>query len=110
MNHLLLLGTRFTMEDGFFEAGLRRAGLEVSVPDAGERQEIQAIQSRLAVGENRLEFSKYFADLLGRYSQADAAVLGCTELPLAITPQISPLPLLDPAQLQVNAAVDFMLA
>jgi aspartate racemase len=110
MTRLLLLGTRFTMEDGFFEAGLRRAGLEVSVPDARERQEIQAIQSRLAAGENRPEFSEYFADLLGRYSQTDAAILGCTELPLAITPQISPLPLIDPAKLQVSAAVDFVLA
>jgi aspartate racemase len=95
MTRLLLLGTRFTMEDGFFEAGLRRAGLEVSVPDARE---------------NRPEFSEYFADLLGRYSQTDAAILGCTELPLAITPQISPLPLIDPAKLQVSAAVDFVLA
>ena len=98
------------MEDGFFEAGLRRAGLKVSLPDARERQEIQAIQSRLAAGENLPEFSKFLAGLFGRYPQVDAAVLGCSELPLAITPKNSPLPLLDPVQLQVSAAVDFALA
>ncbi len=110
MKHLLLLGTRFTMEDGFFEAGLRREGLEVSVPDAKEREEIQAIQSRLAAGEHRPEFAEYFARLLGRYAHVDAAILGCSELPLAITPQISSVPLLDPTRLQVSAAVNYALA
>jgi len=107
---LLLLATRFTLEDGFFAHGLRRAGLEVIVPDASERDAVQAIQTRLAAGEMRPEFTGYFTRLLTQYAQLDAAVLACTELPLAIAPAGNVLPVLDPAQLQVKAAVDFALA
>jgi aspartate racemase len=110
LTRLLLLGTRFTMEDGFFRDGLTGKGLEVNIPDAREREDIQAIQLRLAAGENHAEFSVYFDHLLAKYAHLDAAVLACTELPLAIPARGGTLRIVDPAWLQAKAAVDFALA
>ncbi|WP_394438132.1 hypothetical protein ACGGKE_11950 [Sphingobium naphthae] len=56
---VLLLGTKFTMEDDFFAGPLAAAGIRVIVPDASEREEIQAIQSRLARGEMEESFREY---------------------------------------------------
>jgi len=109
MKRLLLLATRFTLEDGFFAEGLEREGLEIVMPDAVEREEIQAIQSRLAQGEAHEDYTRYFTRILTKYAHLDAVVLACTELPLAISSATSPLPIIDPALLQVKAAVDFAL-
>jgi aspartate racemase len=110
LKRLLLLGTRFTMEDGFFAAGLEREGLQVNIPDENEREEIQLIQSQLAEGEIRQEFTDYFTRLLAKYAHLDAAVLACTELPLAIPARGGPMRVIDPAWRQSAAAVDFALA
>jgi aspartate racemase len=87
LKRLLLLGTRFTMEDGFFRAGLEKEGL--------------------ATGEMRSEFSDYFTHLLTKYAALGAAVLACTELPLAIPPEGNTMQIINPAYLQAKAAVDF---
>ena len=40
---------------------------------------------------------------------AEAVILGCTELPLIIAPDESPLPLIDTTRIHAAAAVDFAL-
>lgn len=72
---------------------------------------MQAIQTHLADGIVADEFRDYFADLLQRHAVdgCEAVVLGCTELPLAITQDISTLEIIDPLALQCRACVDFAL-
>jgi aspartate racemase len=108
---LLLLGTRFTMEDGFYHRGLERFGLAVDTPPADERAQIQRIQAELARGVVTDEHRRSLAAIVARHAGAvDAAVLGCTELPLALRPGEGPVPLLDPTELQCRAAIGFALA
>lgn len=109
---VLLLGTRFTMEDGYFAGPLRAAGVEVAIPGEDDRAIIGAIQSQLADGIVRSEFAPYFAALIADQAArgCEAVVLGCSELPLVITEDLAPLPLVDPLALQARACVDFALA
>jgi aspartate racemase len=108
---VLLLGTQFTMEDGFYQLGLERAGLVVTVPDAADRSVIQAVQSELARGALTDEHRRTLTALIGKHAgRVDAAVLACTELPLAVTPQNSPLPLVNPTAAQCRAAFDYAIA
>ena len=109
---VLLLGTRFTMEDDYYAGPLRLAGLEVEIPAEADRVRVGAIQMELAEGRTDRSFTDYFADLIARHAAAgcEAVILGCTELPLAITPDGSSLPLIDPLVLQCRACVDFALA
>lgn len=107
--NVLLLATKFTMEDEFFYNKLEAKGLNVTIPNKDERQEIQSIQSMLAAGETKPEYIEYFKKLIDKYSQNDAVMLACTELPLAVTSANSCLPIINPTLLQCKAAVDFAL-
>jgi aspartate racemase len=107
---LLLLGTQFTMEDGFYHRGLERFGLEVSTPPTAQRAAIQAVQSQLARGVMEPAFRPFFRELVARHADVDAVVLGCTELPLAMAQADYALPLLNPTELQCRAAFEFAVS
>ncbi len=110
IRNVLLLGTKFTMEDGYYARELEQFGLTVSIPEAAERDEIQIIQSELARGRMELSYREYFDALLRRYASLDAAVLACTELPLAIEPSTAPMAILNPTRIQCEAAFRFATA
>jgi aspartate racemase len=112
VRRVLLLGTRFTMEQGYYAGPLRAAGIEVVIPKEADRAHIEAVQRRLAHGEVDPGFAPYFGDLIGGYADAgcEAVVAACTELPLVITPELSAIALIDPLRLQCEACVDFALA
>ena len=102
---LLFLATRFTMEDDFFTGRLREAGLDVIVPNAEERAEVQEIQTQLAAGTADPRQRAYFRNLIACYPQCQAVVLACTELPLAIDAASAGKPVIDTIELQCRAAV-----
>jgi aspartate racemase len=108
---VLILGTKFTMEDGFYAAPLEAAGIRVEIPDLSDRARVQEIQSRLARGEDDESFAPAFAELLARHAAAgcEAVVTACTELPLVITQELTPMAVVDPLVLQCRACVDFAL-
>lgn len=111
VGRVLLLGTRFTMEDGYYREPLEAAGIEVVIPEEPDRARIGAIQTRLADGEMDAAFAPYFANLIKRAAAngCEAVIAGCSELPLVITQDISVIPLIDPLQLQCMACIDFAL-
>jgi aspartate racemase len=106
---ILLIGTKYTMEDGFFEKRLRAIGVTVTIPNLAERDEIQRIQTDLAQGKCDLSYKTSLQGILNSYAHLDAVVLGCTELPLIIQENDSPLPILDPLALQCMGAMNFAL-
>lgn len=107
---LLLLGTKFTMEDNFFSDRLKFFGLDVYVPSEAHRHIIQDIQAEISSGVIRPEHSERFKDLLLSYLDFDAVVLACTELPLVITQAETNLPILNTIKCQCDEALKFALA
>lgn len=108
-NKVLLLATRFTMEDGFFSRKLENNGIEVVIPNQEERIQMQAIHGQLMQNAVTQQARDYFKDIIAKYSDCQAVVLGCTEYPLVVDQSNSVLPIIDPVQLQTSAAVDFSL-
>ncbi len=109
-NRLLLLGTQFTMEDGFYKNRLEKFGLNIVIPNESERKTIQAVQTQLSQNIVKPDFTEILQDIIHSYkNQIDGVVLGCTELPMVITPQNSPCDLLNPIELQCEMAVKFAL-
>jgi aspartate racemase len=105
---VLLLGTKFTMEDGFYQRGLEAFGLQVATPEAADRDAIQAIQSQLARGVMQPGFRSAMAALVARYAASvDAVVLACTELPLALAQAECGVPVINPTEEQCRAAFAF---
>jgi aspartate racemase len=105
---LALLGTRYTMEGPVYPAKLAAAGIEHAVPNAEERQRIdQIIMDELVYAKFKPESLSYYLEVIGRLKAVgcDAVVLGCTEIPLLVTPEVSPLPTLDSTRILARAAV-----
>jgi len=109
-----LLGTAFTMEQGFMKDRLaQRHGLEVLVPGADDRAEVhRIIYDELCVGIVDGASRERYRRVIGALQAggAEAFVLGCTEISLLVKDEDSALPLLDSTALHAAAAVDFALA
>lgn len=105
----LLLATKFTMQDGFFAKILENAGLQVTLPLPEEQTKMQEIHREIMKNQITDSAKKYFLDLILKNNHVDAVVLGCTEYPLIVDPQQTPIPVIDPVKIQTAMAVDFAL-
>lgn len=108
-----LLGTRFTMEQDFYVNRLRQRGIDCLIPDEAARIEIhRIIFEELCKGQilpsSRHRLQAICAELAAVGAQG--VVLGCTELPLILSPQDLNLPIFDTTALHALASVDFALS
>ena len=103
-----LLGTKWTMEGPVYPAAFTRHGIGLRTPGSQDRALVDHVifseltQGRL-VDSSRLEYVRIIAGL--KREGCDAVALSCTEIPLLITPEVSPLPTLDSTRLLARAAV-----
>lgn len=110
MSKVLLLGTQFTMEDGFFEAGLKKEGVSCTVPSDDERKRIQEIHDTLLQDEPNENMKQYFQELIGTYADnIDGVLLACTELPLVVSQEDCEIPIINTIDAHCQAAIDFAL-
>ncbi|MCA1582623.1 MAG: amino acid racemase [Acidobacteria bacterium] len=108
-----VLGTRYLMEGPVYRDVLARRGIEMRTPSASARETInRAIFGELVnaifTDSTRAMFNEEIRKL--REDGCDAAVLGCTEIPLIVRPEESVLPTLDSTRLLARAAVERALA
>lgn len=108
-NNVLLLATKFTMEDGFFTKTLEQNNIKVVLPKQEEQDRLHQIHQELMENIVTKKSKQYFSDLIKSYKNLDAVVLGCTEYPLVVDHSISDLPVIDPVYLQAISAVDYAL-
>ena len=108
-----LLGTIFTMTGDFFKAPFLKSGIQVVVPQEKELPLISdRITKELELGIVKDETLAYFQRVIAGMQSADgieAIVLGCTELPLVLNDEVSPLPCLDTMQIHINALIKAIL-
>ena len=103
-----IMGTRYLMEGPVYRETLARADLKHVVPDPLQREEInRTIMDELVNAQFTPAAVASFQEIIRSLAVkgCDAVVLGCTEIPLLITPQLSPLPTLDSTRLLARAAV-----
>lgn len=103
-----LLGTRWTMTGPVYENALKRHGLERLVPEAATRELLNtAIFDELCLGIFNTSTTDHFLgaieDLKSR--GAECVILGCTEIPLIVTPENSSLPTFDSTRLLAKYAI-----
>jgi aspartate racemase len=103
-----VLGTRYLMEGPVYPEKLNVAGLEYRIPTAQQRERInQIIMDELVSARFTSASLAYFQGVIQSLADegCDAVVLGCTEIPLLVTPESSVLPTLDSTRLLAKAAV-----
>jgi len=107
-----LLGTAFTMEQGFYKDRLLQAGLKVVVPDAEARRIVhQIIYQELCLGEvkdsSRVQYLKIMNQFVAQ--GAEGIILGCTEIAMLVKSQHTNVALFDTTSIHAEAAVEWML-
>lgn len=104
-----LLGTKWTMTGPVYARALEARGLERLVPDEPAREAINdAIFDELCLGQFRPETTAVFLRAIEdlRRRGAECVILGCTEIPLIVTPENSPIPILDSTRLLARYAME----
>lgn len=107
---VLLLATKFTLDDGFFAHTLENAGIEVTLPNADERETMKKIHEELMQNSVTDASRNFFENLILKHNNLDAVVLGCTEYPLVVDQATSALPVINPVHLQAKCAVEHALS
>jgi aspartate racemase len=103
-----VLGTRYLMEGPVYPERLRATGIDCRVPSTPERERInQIIFDELVNAQFNARSLAYFKEVIRALADegCDAVALACTEIPLLVTPEASPIPTLDSTRLLARAAV-----
>ena len=110
---VVVLGTLFTMQSGLYTKAFEKLGIEAFVPDERGQEEVYGIifpnlENGIVLPEEKARLLEISSKLIETY-QADALVLGCTELPLAIKPGDLDTLILDTAQIHIKSIVRAIL-
>ena len=103
-----ILGTKYLTESSVYPEALGQFGIEREIPDEADRERINEIIFKELVNGLFPEASRLYLNEVTDKLKArgcDAVVLGCTEIPLIVRPDDSPLPTLDSTRLLARAAL-----
>jgi len=108
-----LLGTRYTMEEDFYRNRLaEKFGLSVLIPPDEKRGIINdVIFNELCQGVIKQSSKGQFMEVIRELVTlgAEGIILGCTEIPMLIKEEDSPIPLFDTTSIHALRAVDYAL-
>jgi aspartate racemase len=108
----LLLATRYTMENGFYQARMDRHGIEVVVPNPdGRTLTHDIIFNELCAGK---VLKRSRVALLGlietaKAEGADSVIFGCTEIGMILDADGLLVPGIDSTEIHAAAAVEFAI-
>ncbi|HVU31160.1 MAG TPA: amino acid racemase [Sphingomicrobium sp.] len=110
MTRVAVLGTRFTMAGPVYRRALPAVGIEPRFPLESERSDIdRIIFDELVEGVfsdgSRQRYLKII-ERMKREEECDGVALVCTEIPLLVSSEVSPLPVLDSTRLLARAAFE----
>lgn len=107
-----LLGTRFTMEMGFYRERLADRGLNALIPEVDRTNLNGIIYEQLCRGIVTEQSRAIYVGAIERLAArgAEAVILGCTEITMLISDDVSPIPVYDTTDLHAKALIAAALA
>jgi aspartate racemase len=102
-----VLGTRYTMDGPLYPRAFAARGIAAEIPGARDRHIVnEIIFEELVNGVFTDRSRQEYVGVIERLAErgCDAVALVCTEIPLLVTPGVSPLPTLDSTRLLACAA------
>src|ERR1035437_7880254 len=103
-----VLGTRSLMDGPVYRDTLKATGIEQRVPGTDQRERMHRIVfDELVHGTLLPRTQAYFTEVIRGLKDDgyNAVTLACTDLPLHMTPESSPLPMLDSTRILARAAL-----
>ena len=110
IKNILLTGILYTMKGDFYPLELERYGIKTIVPDDEEKSLIDNIIFRELVRGIVSPLSRErFISIIEAYKDADAVLLGCTELPLLVSQQNTDKIILNSLEIHSRDALEYAL-
>lgn len=112
LNRIGLLGTRFTMQTGYYHEALKKFNIEVIVPELDDQKLIdKIIYEELVYHTITEESKKIYLEIISKLQESGAqgVILGCTEIPLLVKQEDSPIPVFDTTTNHALAVLHFAL-
>jgi aspartate racemase len=110
MTRVAILGTRFTVAGPVYRRALPAVGIAPAFPSDEERADIDRIIFDELVEGVFTDASRHrYVEIIQRLKDeegCDGVALVCTEIPLLVTADVSPLPILDSTRLLARAAFE----
>jgi len=107
-----LIGTRFSMNKPFYKEGLAKHGIEAVTPNEEDKAYIgKVIFEELSIGKLMKESRKGYLNIIDKLvtQGAEGIVLGCTEIPLLIRQEDTPIKVFDTATVHAEKALMFAI-
>jgi len=107
-----LLGTRYTMQLGFYTDRLARFGIETIIPDQDDVDFINyTIYQEFSKNIFSAKTKAAYLDIISKLKQrgAEGIIMGCTEIPSLINQSDCDIPLFDTVKIHSAAGVDHVL-
>jgi aspartate racemase len=107
-----LLGTKFTMEEDFYIDRLRAHDLDVLVPPADERADVnRIIYDELCLGIVSAPSRRRYRDVMTALvaGGAQCIILGCTEITMLVGPDDTSVETFDTTAIHAETAADFAI-
>lgn len=108
-----LLGTIFTMTGEFFKKPFYSNHIQIITPTVKEMEYINyKISSELELGIVKEETLQNFQKIIKRMQEEEgieAIIWGCTELPLLLNSEVSPVPCLDTMKIHIQLLMDLIV-
>jgi aspartate racemase len=104
-----ILGTEWTMTGPVYPGALGRRGIGWEIPEQADRATIhRIIFDELCLGVFTEDSRAAYVAIIEKLAAhgCDAVALVCTEIPLLVAPEDSPLPILDSTRFLAKAAVE----
>lgn len=112
LKNIVLLGTKYTMEQDFYKSKLIEKGINVIIPDKNDIEIInEVIYDELCLGTINSNSKKKFLEIVDklRSKGAEGIILGCTEIGLLIKNADTDVPLFDTAIIHAEQAAIYSI-
>lgn len=112
LKKVALLGTKYTMELGFYQQELAKFNIATIIPNEADRQYIHdAIYNEMGKNIFLASTKERFLSIIDSLAKhgAEGIILGCTEIPILIKQSDCDIPVFDTTYIHAAASVEFAL-
>lgn len=109
---VVVIGTLFTMSSGLYSGAFEKYNIFAAVPSKSQQKSIHNLffpnlENGIVVPEDKQKMLEIVSNLITEHN-ADALLLGCTELPLMIKDNDVDTLILNTTQIHIDSIVDFI--
>ncbi len=107
---VLLLGTKFTMQEDFYKNILKNEGIDIVIPNKNDMEIVHnIIYEKLCLGKiDHISKQKYL-NIITSFLDIEGVILGCTEIGLLISQKDLDIKVFDTTQIHAKKAVELSL-